>query len=241
MPTPAQCFNVVRGRSMRVTALDDCCAVNIDSPPAVEVVVTEGLISVALTAEIEAGESIRDRNWAGALCVVDRSPDQFLYWNVEITMCGVEPAVISLLTGSPLELDQAGDLVGFRTAEGGSIANAAIELWSGTTPTNCAPGVGADYGYTLLPCVSGGRMGDFTIQNGRADIVLSGAFTKSGEGWGSGPYDVIDADGLGTPGPLETAIQQGEHHLLRKTNIAPPAAVCEGMTLEEAGGTRPTS
>jgi hypothetical protein len=239
MPVPSQCFNIVRGKVLRATALDDCCSINVDSPPACEVVVSDGLISVALTAEIEAGETIRDRNWAGALCAVDRSPDQFLYWNVEITFCSVDPALISLLTGNPLEIDDEGDLVGFRTAEGGSTNNVAIEMWSGTTPTNCGPGEAATYGYTLLPCLSGGRMGDFTLENGRADFIVSGAFTKSGEGWGSGPYDVI-TDG-GVAAPLETAIQSGEHHLLRRTDVAPPSADCTCYTLEEAGGTRPTS
>lgn len=238
MSVPTQCFNVVRGKVLRATILDDCCSINVDSPPACEVVVSEGLISVALTAEIETGETIRDRNWAGALCVVDRSPDQFLYWNVEVTFCSVDPALISLMTGNPLEIDDAGDLVGFRTREGGSLNNVAIEMWSGTSPTDCAGGSAA-YGYTLLPCVSGGRMGDFTLQNGRADFVVSGAFTKSGEGWGVGPYDVVEVGGV--PAPLETAIQQGEHHLLRRTSVAPPTADCNCLTLEEAGGTRPTS
>lgn len=238
MAVPSQCFNVVRGKVLRATALDDCCSVAVDSPPACEVVVTDGLISVALTAEIEAGETIRDRNWAGNLCVVDRSPDQFLYWNVEITFCSVDPALISLLTGLPLELDDGGDAVGFRTREGGTTNNVAIEMWSGTTPTDCA-GAGATYGYTLLPCVSGSRMGDFTIENGRADFVVSGGYTKSGEGWGVGPYDAIDVGG--TPSPLETAIQQGEHHLLRRTTVAPPASDCTCSSIEEAGGTRPTS
>jgi hypothetical protein len=201
------------------------------------VVVTRGVISVALTAEVEAGETIRDRNWAGELCVVDRSPDQFLFWNVEMTFCDVNPALIALLTGNPVELDSGGDIVGFRTTEGGLTGNVALELWSGINPTNCAPGAAASYGYTLLPCLSGGRMGDFTLENGRADLVISGAFTKSGEGWGEGPYDVV-----GDPaGPLETAIQQGEHHLLRRTEVAPPEDECTGFTLEEAGGTRPTS
>lgn len=238
MSVPRQCFNIVRGKVLRATALDDCCSIATESPPAYEVVVTEGVISVELTAEIEAGETIRDRNWSGALCAVDRSPDQFLYWNVTMTFCDVDPALISLLTGNPMELDTAGDAVGFRTTEGGSLANTAIEMWSGTTPTNCGPGADASYGYTLLPCVSGGRMGDFSLNNGRADFVIDGGFTKSGEGWGSGPYDVVDVSG--SPAPLETAMQQGEHHMLRKTTIAPPAADCIGYTLEEAGGTRPS-
>lgn len=239
MAIPSKCFNIVRGKVLRVTALDDCCAVHITSPPACEVVVTDGVISVAMTAEIEAGEEIRDRNWAGRLCVVDRTPDEFIRWSLEMTFCNVDPTLISLLTGNPLEMDGA-TAVGFRTREGSVEGNVAIEMWSGTTPVECAPGIVPTYGYTLLPCVFGGRMGDLTIENGRADFVVGGAFTKSGAGWDKGPYNVI-ANPPGADGPLDVAIQVGEHHLLRTTSVAPPVAACSCKTLTEAGGTRPTS
>lgn len=234
MAVPSSPFNIVRGRVMRVTLLDDCCSVYEDSPPACEVVVSDGIISAAMTAEIEAGESIRDRNWAGALCAVDRTPDSFLFWNLEITFCNVNPALISLMTGSPLELDGS-TAVGFRTVEGQSTQNVAIEFWTGTTPVACAPGEDPTLGYHLFPCVSGGRVGDYTVENGRADFIVSGAFTKSGSGWGVGPYDVIDNPAA----PLDVAIQDDEHSLLRTTTVAAPTADPDCMTLEEAGGTRP--
>jgi hypothetical protein len=200
------------------------------------VIVTDGLISVAMTAEIEAGETIRDRNWAGALCAVDRTPDEFLYWNLELTFCNVNPSLVSLLTGSPQEMDGT-DVVGFRTKEGAVVQNVAIEMWTGTTPVVCAPGEDPVVGYTLLPCVTAGRIGDMTLQNGRADFVVSGAYTKSGQGWGEGPYDVIDVAGV--PSPLAVPMAEGEHHLLRTTTVPPPAADCDCQTLTEAGGTRP--
>jgi hypothetical protein len=202
------------------------------------VAVTDGLISVAMTANIEAGEEIRDRNWAGDLCTSDVSPDLFIRWDLEFTFCRVDPVVIGLLTGSPLEMDGL-NVVGFRTREGAAIQNVAIEMWTGTTPVDCGPDATPTLGYTLLPCVTGGRIGDMTIQNGRADFVVSGAKSKSGAGWGVGPYNVID--NAGVPGPLDVAIQSGEHHLLRTTIVPPPAADCDCMTLTEAGGTRPTS
>lgn len=233
MAVPATCFNIVRGKVMRVTALDDCGSPYESSPPACEVAVTDGLISVAMTANIEAGEEIRDRNWAGALCVVDRSPDLFIRWDLEITFCQIDPTVASLLTGAPLEMDGL-TAVGFRTVEGASLQNVAIELWTGVTPVDCGDG-NPVIGYTLFPFVTGGRIGDMTIQNGRADFVVGGAGTKSGSGWGVGPYDVIDDPAA----PLTVAIQSDEHHLLRTTTVPAPEAGCGCETLEEAGGTRP--
>ena len=236
MTVTSNCFNIVRGRVMRVTLLDDCCSVYEDSPPACEVAVTDGLISVAMTANVEPGEEIRDRNWAGDLCTSDVSPDIFIRWDLEWTFCRVDPIIASLLTGAALELDGT-DVVGFRSAEGALTQNVAIEMWTGTTPVECGPDATPTLGYFLLPCVSGGRFGDLTIQNGRADFVITGGKSKSGAGWGVGPYDVI-----GDPaGPLDVAIQEGQHHLLRTTITPPPSADCDCMTLEEAGGTRPGS
>lgn len=238
MPVPTQCFNIVRGRVMRVTALDECCSIfaEVDAPGC-EVAVTDGIISAAMTAEIEDGESIRDRNWAGRLCVVDRSPDEFLYWNLEITFCQVDPSVVGLLTGLPLEMDDdTGQVVGFRSVEGALVTNAAIEMWSGISPVDCAAGE-VTLGYSVFPCVTGGRLGDLTIENGRADFIISGAYTKSGAGWGSGPYDVV-MDSY-APAPLPVPFTAGQHHLLRTTSVPAPEADCECMTLEEAGGTRP--
>jgi hypothetical protein len=241
MPVATQCFNIVRGKVMRVTALDECCSIHVGSPPACEVAVSDGLISVAMTAEIEAGEEIRDRNWAGALCVVDRSPDEFVRWTLEFTFCQVDPSMVTLLTGAPVELGGVGGLeaVGFRSRQGRIETKAAVELWSGTSPVECGPGETPSYGYTLLPCVVGGAIGDLTIENGRADFTVSGAFTQGGGGWGVGPYDVISTGGL--PSPLADPMQTDEHHLLRLTDVAPPEAACECLSLEEAGGTRPTS
>jgi hypothetical protein len=250
MSVPTKCFNIVRGRTIRVTSLDECCAVWPDelTAPEAEVAVTDGLISVALTAQIETGEEINDRNWSGALCLTDRSPDEFVRWNLEVTFCNVDPSVISIMSGAPVELDNSTppNVVGFRTREGAVSSRFALEAWTGVSAAaaDCGPGVDPSYGYTLLPCVIAGRMGDLTLENGRADFVITGAFTQSGAGWGAGPYDVVMAGAApGAAAPLPVPMASGEHHLLRLTTVPPPEPPdpCEAMTLEEAGGTRPVT
>jgi hypothetical protein len=233
MATTVQRFSIVRGKVLRATALTDLGAIYaLADAPTCEVVVTDGVISAALSAEIEGGEDIRDRNWNGAICVADRSPDQFVRFTVELTFCNVDPALHGLLTGSAVELDADSEIVGFRTAEGTLETNVGLEMWSGVA------GVTGVYGYTLLPWVSGGHVGDMTLQNGRADFVVTGSYTRSGAQWGVGPYDVVK-DGLDADSPLAVAMQDDEHHLLRYTAVAPPANAESCMTLEEAGGTRP--
>lgn len=239
MPVPTKCFNIVRGKVLRATALDECGQIYVGSPPAAEVVVSDGVISVALTAEIEEGDEIRDRNWNGRMCVSDKAPNEFVRWTVEATFCNVDANLVSLMTGLPVELDDESEVVGFRTRSGVIESKLALEMWSGVTPVDCGPGATVTYGYTLLPFLTGGTMGDLTVENGRADFVVNGAYTQDGAGWGVGPYDVVLAGGV--PAPLAVPIQTTEHHLLRLTNVPPPDAACEALTLEEAGGTRPVS
>lgn len=239
MPVPTVCYNIVRGKVMRVTSLDECGAIYVGSPPACEVVVTDGLISAGLTSEIETGEEIRDRNWAGVMCVTDKQPDELIRVTAEITFCQVDPSLVSLMTGSAVELDDDNNVVGFRAETGPITAKLAMELWSGTSPVNCGPGAEQSYGYTLLPFLTGGNVGDITIENGRADFVVTGLFTQNGGSWGVGPYDVVTVGG--NPSPLEVAMSTTQPYLMRLTDVAPPEAACECLSLEEAGGTRPTS
>ena len=49
------------------------------------------------------------------------------------------------------------------------------------------PNAGGSFGYTLLPFIGGGVLGDFTIENGAVTFVLQNAATKDGTGWGVGP------------------------------------------------------
>lgn len=51
-------------------------------------------------------------------------------------------------------------------------------------------------GYLLLPCLQGGVIGDFTIENAAVTFTITGASTKDGNGWGAGPYP---AHALDTP------------------------------------------
>jgi hypothetical protein len=239
MATVSKCLTIVRGRTLRVTALDECGRVYSEAgtPPACEVVVTDGIVSVAVNGEYEAGDDIRDKNWAGVIAVEDRSLDQFVRYSLTATFLKVDPALVSLITGLPVELDADSEIAGFRTRAGVTAGNVAIEFWTGVSPIDCGA-LDVPYGYTLFPWVRGGRLGNLTIQNGRADFVIEGMFSGGGGGWGVGPYDVV-LDGLDAPAPLAVAMAAEDHHLFRETRVAPPAAACTCYSLTEAGGTRP--
>src|SRR5690348_1604252 len=107
-----QCFSLVRGRAIRVTKLDGCGRV---TPGPNSVIASEGFISVGLTANTEAGTAISVTNAAGNVCILDEPQPKFTGYTVEVAFCGVDPELVSMMTGNPTVLDANGDLaVGFR-------------------------------------------------------------------------------------------------------------------------------
>ncbi|MFN2347641.1 MAG: hypothetical protein ABR616_18260 [Dermatophilaceae bacterium] len=219
-----RCFTVVRGKRLRVTRLDNC-----GTPPADDTedafVVTKGFVSVGLTSVTEEGTDIMQMNADGDLCVNDRSRDQFRRWDLELELCDVDPALLSILTNVTLETDWNEDVVGVRVPEGSTVDSFALELWTGIPGEDCLPGEPAAYGYMLLPFVIGGSLGDITIENGATTFTVT-AHTKGGGAWGTGPFDVVGTDAQATPGRLDAPIGVGEHLVMRTTTVAPPAPEC---------------
>lgn len=218
------CYTVVRGRRMRVTALDECG--NVPDSPANQNVVTSGFVTVGLTAVIEEGDDIIQKNANGDLVVNDRSRNQFKRWDVSAEFAEVNPALLSLMTNARLEEDWEANVVGVRQPEGGTTGAFALEVWTGVPGTDCVPDEATKYGYLLLPFVVGGPLGDISIQNGAATFTVT-SYTRGAGGWGVGPYDVVDSDGEGTAGPLAVAMASDEHLLMRLVGVAPPAEACD--------------
>jgi hypothetical protein len=216
-------FPLVRGRTMRVTAVDQCCAPAY-GPDAM--VVTDGFVSVALTANITEAEEIVVTNANGKTCVRDPGCSEFQGYGVEITFCEVSPCLFSIVTGQPAYVDAAGNIIGFRMNSGVSVCASgfALEVWMGVPGVACAGDAGA-FGYLLLPCLTGGVIGDFTIENAAVTFTVTGAATKDGNGWGVGPYNVV-GDGVspagGSAGPLPSPLEADDHLLAIFTTVPPP-------------------
>jgi len=205
---------------MRVTRLDGCGAV---APAACASTVTDGFVSIELTANITEGETITVTNAAGRTCVSDPAVPTFDGYGVQVTFCQVDPDLYAMMSGQAPVYDSDGDAVGFRVSSAVDVSASgfALEVWSNVPSVACSTEGGAGtYGYTLLPFVSGGVLGDFTIENGAVTFVLSNAATKTGSGWDVGPYDVVldDTD----PSPLLTPIGPSDHLHVQLTEVAPP-------------------
>lgn len=217
-------FPLVRGRTMRVTRMDGCCR-PLGGPDSQ--VVTNGFVSVALTANVTDPEEITVVNANGQTCVRDPGCPEFNGYGVELTFCEVNPCLFAMITGQPSVLNAAGDVIGFRMNSRVSVCDLGfgLEVWMGVPGEACAPGAGVagtgSFGYLLLPCLQGGVIGDFTIENAAVTFTITGAATKDGNGWGSGPYDVV-LDGSGNPSPLASPLDPDDHLVAIFTELAPP-------------------
>jgi len=218
---PQKSFPMVRGRRMRVTAVDVCGTPVAGSA---STVVTEGFISVGLTGNYNEGENIQVQNASGKTCVTDEGETEFISYDVNIVMCDVDPELYNLFTGNALVADAAGDNVGFRVNSDTIPSDTAfaIELWTGV-PTDSCSGGATPYGYLLLPFIKGGVLGDFTVENAAINMTISNASTKDGNGWGDGTYNVVKDVG-DVDAPLLTPLDPNDHLHVQYTTVPPPDA-----------------
>lgn len=222
-------YSLVRGKVMRVTQLDSCGAKNLGPN---STVVTDGFVSVALAANNAAGVDIEVVNANGKTCIRDVPCPEFLGYDLTITLCGVNPELWNLFTGQPKVFDVVSLLAtGMRVnSDVNPCDNAfAIELWS-NVPDDACSGAAKTYGYLLLPFVTGGSLGDFSVENNALNFTINGARTKKLSQWGVGPYLPV-AGAAGVPAALSTAINPGDHLHMQLTNIAPPTPSISSIPL----------
>lgn len=212
-------FTPIQGKRVRVTSLDECGRVTSESKS----YVSDGFVSVNISSEVEEGAEILTKKFTGALCVNEKNADSFKYFTLELEFCGVDPALLSIVSNAKDYKDAGNDVAGFTVAEGTITKKFALEMWVGLSGQACEEGAQEASGYLLLPFIQSGVIG--SLEFGSEDSMtfsLSGARTRGGNGWGKGPHNVVyGADQ--TPAPLPTALDPLDHLLLMDTGLAVPA------------------
>lgn len=232
----ATCWSSVRAKVMRATKIDQCGAV---VPGAGGTLVSDGLIQVSYSFELDEGTEILQKNGNGVICINEPGCPEVKWLNVEAQFCRVDPDLVNMLTGWPLVLDCAGDSAGFRVRKTIQCkAGIGLELWSDIPGQECEADL-VQYGYFLTPWINQGILGDLTLQDGAATFNLSGK-ARYGSQWGVGPYNVDMEEGsvvdvCDVPGPLLTAIGVDDLMDIHLTTVAPPeATVCGAVELVPA-------
>jgi hypothetical protein len=222
---PTRCFTPVLGKRIRATRLDSCGRTPASGTED-SVVATSGFISIELSSEVEEGSEIITKKADGSLCVNEMTDSSFKRFTIEMEFCGVDPGLLSLVTNAEAYEDYAGDVAGITIPEGTIDSTFSLELWTGLSGQACPSGdIEEASGYLLLPFVKSGVLGDLEINGEDAiSFTMTGAFTKGGNAWGVGPYNVMQDSG--DPAPLPTALHPLDHLLLVETGLAPPVSAC---------------
>lgn len=211
----------IRGKRIRATRLD-----STGSPIYGEdsVVTTKGFVTISMTSNVEEGEAVTQQNADGDTCVQEPGLPSFTGVGVEAEFCEVDFALFEILTGQPVVLNDDGDAVGI--TEGTNVDLAAVafglEMWLGadTKGSPARDGSQGEFGYILLPYLSGGVISDISIENGAINFTVNNMATKNGARWGSGPYNVELVNG--EPAPLRVPLGNRDHRRIMTVEVAPP-------------------
>lgn len=222
------CFTPFKIPRIRVTKLDSCGRVVTG---ACSQVVTDGIISVAITKTYEDRQEFFVKNGDGTFCVRETNPPILKWIDLTITLCNVDPDIVLLMSGDSLYTsnDAASTKIGFNEEEGAAATvNFALEGWTRLSGTSILCTGGTEYGYFLWPWVVEGTIQDMTLENGVANFAIK-ARTHSNSLWGVGPYNVDYSDstpGGTTPIPMLTPITSIQHQRMFMTRLAPPTPSC---------------
>lgn len=223
-----RCYTPWKVPRVRATLLSSC---GLPVTGSCSRVVTDGIISIAMTKEYEARQEFFVKNGDGTFCVKETNPPILKWINLVLTFCNVDPDLVNLLTAEQRVYDDAPtpNATGYSTDEGAAaLANVAFEGWTRISGSGIACTGGTEFGYTLFPWLVEGTIGDVTYENNAASFIVN-ARTHANSLWGTGPYyvDLSDATAtLNTPIPLLTAIRSTEHMRQFLTRTAPPTASC---------------
>lgn len=211
----------VRGRRIRVTRVDGCGRPIFGEDSQA---VSKGFISVAWTANTIESEEINQTNANGERCIYEPAEPELTGYTLEMQFCEVDPELFSLVTGQRVYYDGDGMAIGIAVNTDVSLEDRgfALEVWAGAPAGDACvnPNAQGSFGYFLAPYLKGGILGDYTVENGAVTFTITGATTRNGNGWGSGPYNVMLNGGV--PAPLVTPLEPNDHKLLIWVGVAPP-------------------
>lgn len=221
--TRSKSLSMIRGKRLRVTRVNGAGAPVVGDNNAAT---SKGFVSVAYTTNSEEGEAVTATNAGGEICVNEPGTPSFNGFGVEIEFCDVDFAIFEIITGQKLVTDASGTIIGITESTNVSLADVsfALEVWTGGAVSGALPaGAQGTFGYILTPFLSGGLLGDVTIENAAISFTVTGMSTKNGSGWGKGPYAVELVSGK--PAQLRVAMGSNDHRRMMVTHVAPPAAL----------------
>lgn len=222
------CPKLAEGDVVRITRVDQCGRPVEGEDNAV---LSDCFASVQMTPNINTGTDIEMLNMRGQTCGFKRACPDFRGFDITGTFWEASPELIEILTGNPVYFDYDGNPVGWDDEQVQCAGGFALEIWQNLIGEECADEEAeGQWFYWVLPWVTGGVLGDTTINAEGLSFTLTGS-TRSQSAWQLGPWDVQAQDSSQTPGPLLTPIGPNGHRRAFLTTTAPPLADCGYITV----------
>lgn len=175
----------LKGRVIRVTRLNACGVAVVGTCSSV---VSTGFITVTWEPEVEAGEQYTQKNAYGDPCIDEKDADYVKWVNVGISMCEVDPDLLSIVANwDPLIAGV--DTIGAGLTNRRNDASAfALEVWTKQAGSACVGG-SPEWGYFVGSFVKNGSVdGSIEISNGTMSIDMKGEAQPAVATWAMTPY-----------------------------------------------------
>lgn len=150
---------------------------------------------------INDGDEVTERNFAGRVCYTDTGANELNNIGVNMTSCGINPAIDAFLMGSTTITNASDEVTGFRRKNLDSSLGVAVEVMLQLEADACAVGstAGAPVATWLFPLVKNWKPAGGSTLNG-SDLVkpqYSGQNYRNTGLWsGSAPGDLTHWDGV---------------------------------------------
>lgn len=188
--------------------------------------VTDCFGSLTMAVALEENDDRLYKAPNGSVCAIRRGCPSFLGYDITLNLQQFSPELADILTGQPLVMDFGGDPVGYDSCNIQCSTGFALEFWTSLIGQNCTPTGIPRYLYGVIPWISNAYFGDLELGEDATVLELIGS-SRAGGTWGEGPYNVVAADGINTPGPMLTPLGATCHRRMQITTIAPPVASCD--------------
>lgn len=212
------CYGGVQACRLRVARLDAGGAPDTGED---NLYVTDSIIQIQSTPEVEAGDEFTQKNGCGDICVSFKGKDHIKRVGLSLSLCQLDGELLEMLTGGSV-LTSGGDTVGYAmAASDDDPIPVSVEAWAKAWDGSQQAVDGSDslYWRFVWPSTTW-VMGQHTLANGVITIPLTGIGIEN-SGFGTGPG-----------GDLPGAIPGAEAFLI---DTALPDATCGYQELVIAG------
>lgn len=161
------CINVREGDGLvHIIKLDQCGAPALGAGNLLRLTTVS---EFGFEDTVEEGDTVTERNFGGRKCYTDVGQDELTSVAINMTTCGIVPALDSLLTGSALYED-GGSPTGFGRKDLAANTNVAVQVLMRLDTDACDGSGDAPIAAWLFPLIKNWRPAQATTLNG-TDLV----------------------------------------------------------------------